>query len=636
MHSQRVLIITHDPDVEQTLRALLPSAYEVEVLPTLKALGATAAPPPALLVFLDVTLLDGGPLQLLDLAPLQSLSVVLLAPDALPLKALNPLLANLHILGVLTAPYLSDENRTTLSTALSNAPLYLHKADLEQQLATAQQRLDQRLQELNVIYTIGRTIAASLRLDEVLPRVVSIAVNLTRAEEGLIILQEEGDLYLRATHRFNGPEIAPQHTLTQDPIAERVLQSGRPVMLKRETRLSTGNLVQSLLYLPVLQPGGGTVGVLGVINRQRQGEFTESQLFTLSAIADYTAIAVENARLFSEVEREQHRLRSIMQRATEAVLITDEREGLLLWSRTAAEAFAIPDDAAGKPILDVLHHAQLRELFHQALEGLDSPKGEIILPGGRVMNAQITSVSHLGRVIVMQDITQMKELDRIKTEFVQTVSHDLRTPLTTIQGYVMLLDRAGPLNEMQRAFVHKALNSLADITDLITDLLDLGRIEAEYDMPMTDLQLGQLLQDIEEQYRPQAQKADLTLQLTLPPTSLCVRGNAYRLQQALGKIVDNAIRYNRPGGEVALEVQDQGEHILIRIRDTGFGIPLADQAHIFERFYRVITPETESIRGVGLGLTIVKSIIEHHRGRIWVESVIDQGSCFSILLPKCL
>lgn len=250
------------------------------------------------------------------------------------------------------------------------------------------------------------------------------------------------------------------------------------------------------------------------------------------------------------------------------------------------------------------------------------------------MNAQITSAPQLGRVVVMQDITKLKELDRIKTEFVQTVSHDLRTPLTTIQGYVMLLDRAGSLNEMQRAFVRKALDSLADITDLITDLLDLGRIEAEYEMPMQDLQLQQILKEVQTRHQNQARELNINLEVVPPETPLQVRGNPYRLQQALGKVVDNAIKYNRPNGEVKLDTEDTGEHVIVRVKDNGFGIPLADQAHIFERFYRVILPETESIRGTGLGLAIVKSIIERHRGRIWVESAVGEGSCFTLLLPK--
>ena len=635
VYGQQILIISHDLELGQSLRALLPSDAEVQVLSALTALGTPISPAhSASLALVDVALLSGKPLNLLELAPLQAMPVVLILPESLPHTALNPLLAQLHVLGVLIPPYTTDTNRSALDAAIRNAPLHLQKVELEQQLATAQQRLDQRLQEINVIYTIGKSVAAAMSLDEALPRIVSTAVNLTRAEEGFIILQEEGRLYLRASHRFNEPDAAPQRTPAKDPVAQRVIQSGRPVMLKRETRLATGNLVQALLYLPILRPGGSTMGVLGVVNRERAAEFTEAQLFALSAIADYTAIAVENTRLFGEIQREQYRLHSIVEQATEAVLITDEHNCLLLWSRSAANAFGIPDDSAGKPFLEVLQHAQLLELFHQAIEEPDSPQGEIVLPGGRVMNAQITSAPQLGRVVVMQDITKLKELDRIKTEFVQTVSHDLRTPLTTIQGYVMLLDRAGSLNEMQRAFVRKALDSLADITDLITDLLDLGRIEAEYEMPMQDLQLQQILKEVQTRHQNQARELNINLEVVPPETPLQVRGNPYRLQQALGKVVDNAIKYNRPNGEVKLDTEDTGEHVIVRVKDNGFGIPLADQAHIFERFYRVILPETESIRGTGLGLAIVKSIIERHRGRIWVESAVGEGSCFTLLLPK--
>lgn len=634
MQTQRILIISPEQELSQTMQALLPRDCHVEVLSALKSLAAAATPPLASLALVDAILLTGRPLNAPELAPLMSIPVVLLLPETMPLMALNPLLLQLHVLGVLIPPYTTDDNRTALAAALRSAPLHMQKIELEQQLASANQRLDQRLQEINVIYTVGKSVAVSLNLNDTLPRIVSTAVNLTRAEEGFILLQEEGGLYLRASHRFNEPEVELQHTPAKDPVAQRVIQSGRPVMLKRETRLATGNLVKGLLYLPVLRPGGGAIGVLGVVNRERAAEFTEAQLFTLSAIADFAAIALENARLFGEIQREQHRLRSIVEEATEAVLITDERDCLLLWSRTAAETFAIPENAVGQPVVETLHHAQLLNLFQQAIEETNGPQAEITLSDGRVMNAQITTVPQLGRVAVMQDITKMKELDRIKTEFVHTVSHDLRTPLTTIQGYIMLLERAGPLTEMQRAFVRKTLDSLADITDLITDLLDLGRIEADYEMIMEDLQLEQLLKEVDALHRPQAEKLGVTLHTTLPAAPLQMRGNAYRMQQALVKVVDNAIKYNRPGGQVTLETQDIGQHIIVRISDNGIGIPLADQAHIFERFYRIALPETENIRGTGLGLAIVKSIIERHHGRIWVESAVGTGSCFSLLLPK--
>lgn len=617
------------------MRALLPTDCSVEVLPGLKGLPSVTATTPRIgLALVDVLALKGQPLATSELAALSFIPAVLLLPETLPLMTLNPLLARLHVLGILTPPYTTDDNRAALTAALESAPLQLQKSELEQQLTSANERLDQRLQDINVIYTIGKSVASALTLDEALPRIVSTAVNITRAEEGFVLLQEDGSLYLRAARRFDEPEATLERTPAKDPVAHRVIQSGRPVMLKRETRLATGNLVQALLYLPVLRPGGETIGVLGVVNRERKAEFTEAQLFILSAIADYTAIALENARLFDEIRCEQYRLQSIVEHATEVVLITDERDCLLLWSRTAAQAFTIPDDAVGRPFVETLQHAQLLDLYHQAVEEQSAPQAEITLTDGRVLNAQITTAPRLGRVIVMQDITKLKELDRIKNEFVHTVSHDLRTPLTTIQGYIMLLDRAGAMNEMQRAFVRKALDSLADITDLITDLLDLGRIETEYEMAMEPLQLERILQEINALHQPQAETLGITLRIAQPTAPLRVRGNAYRLQQALAKIVDNAIKYNHPGGKVALEVQDTGQHIIVRVSDNGIGIPLDDQAHIFERFYRVAAPETESIRGTGLGLAIVKSIIERHRGRVWVQSTVGEGSCFSILLPK--
>lgn len=634
MVSDHILLLTTDSDLGRTVEALLPSGYTVEILATLERLTADPgkAARPAL-VILDSALLAETAVPAGFGRPLTQFPILLLHHPSAELASLNVWLPYLKVLGIATPPFARKVNRALIATVLEHAPRYIQQRQLEENLASANRRLNQRLQEINIIYTVGKSVASSLLVGEVLERVLNAALNFTQAEEGFVLLREGDRLFLRAAQNVQESLIQRFNDEVSDSIAWRVIHSGRPVMLKRKTKIVTGYLAQALLYVPLRTPERGNVGVLGVVNRLQEDGFTEAQLFTLSAIADFVAIALDNARLFSAVEAERSRIRTILRHAAEAILVTDSQSRLLLWSQTAGEIFQLPDDAEGQPIEQAIAHPQLLELIGEAGGADGIAHAEIELDDGRTFNCQLTIIEPLGRVVVMQDITHLKELDRLKSEFVSTVSHDLRTPLTTIQGYIALLDRVGPLTSQQQSFIDKALSGLDQITNLISDLLDIGRIEAGYDLEMYPLRLDHLLVEATQSMTGQVEQAGLTLHRTPFPEPLWVLGNPRRLRQVLENLISNAIKYNRRGGWVKVEGRRDGSHIIVRARDNGIGIPLEEQLHLFERFYRVQTPETEDVRGTGLGLAIVKSVIEKHKGRAWVESSPGEGSAFSFILP---
>lgn len=500
-------------------------------------------------------------------------------------------------------------------------------------LAEANRRLNQRLQEINLLYTIGKSITSSLEVGEILDQVVASSVNITGADEGFIILREGAELYLRVVKRREGHFVRQVHERISDAVAWQVIRSGHPVLLDRETKIGTGLLVQGLLYVPLKAPGRGSIGVLGVVNHIKSDPFSEQQLFILSSVGDFAAIAFENARLFNGIKSETFKLSAVLEHASEAIIVTDTVNHLWLWSETAADLFSLDLEAQGQPLDHVINHTKLLELFDDGLEDGSNPRAEIELNDGRVYNAQLSEISQVGHIVVMQDITHLKELDHLKSEFVSTVSHDLRTPLTTIQGYVELLDRVGPLTEMQETFINKALVSLDHITDLITDLLDIGRIEADYDLEMKTLRLDMMVQRTVENNQVEAENHDLDLSAELPDGPLWVHGNRRRLQQVFDNLVSNAMKYNEPGGWVRIRAHRNNDHVFVSVSDNGIGIPPEAQPKIFERFFRVQSPNTEEIHGTGLGLAIVKSVIEKHKGRIWVDSAPGEGSTFSFLLP---
>jgi two-component system NtrC family sensor kinase len=255
------------------------------------------------------------------------------------------------------------------------------------------------------------------------------------------------------------------------------------------------------------------------------------------------------------------------------------------------------------------------------------------LPDGRVLQGQLSQLSGVGYSAVLRDITRLKELDRIKSEFVAIVSHDLRTPLTTIRGYVSLLPRVGPLNDVQQDFVARVELSMDGIVDLIDDLLDIGRIEAGIDWAMTAVPLQRVVREVAERLRPNADMHQQTLSVSVPNTSL-VLGNQRRLEQVVANLVGNAIKYTPNYGKIDVALREDDGFLVLQVSDTGIGISREDQHRIFDKFYRVESEATEKISGTGLGLSIVKAIVKKHSGRVWVQSELGQGSTFTVLLPR--
>ncbi len=207
---------------------------------------------------------------------------------------------------------------------------------------------------------------------------------------------------------------------------------------------------------------------------------------------------------------------------------------------------------------------------------------EIESAEGRIFHALCTRVEDVGQVIVMQDITHLKELDRIKSEFVTTVSHDLRSPLTAILGYVELIERAGDVNDQQREFIRRVQTSVEQITSLVTDLLDLGRIEAGLDTTKERTPIVKLGRQAVDNLRGIAEKKNLTFSSSLPDDSPYIYGDPVRIRQMIGNLLENAVKYTTPGGTIHLEIEAEDDQVFIRVKDNGPGIPAADLPYLFD------------------------------------------------------
>jgi two-component system NtrC family sensor kinase len=343
----------------------------------------------------------------------------------------------------------------------------------------------------------------------------------------------------------------------------------------------------------------------------------------------HTTASLEKQARISEKERT--RLEVIFASIEDGVIVLDGMQRCVLVNRAAREVFGIEEgDVTGRPVDKVIAHGELRGLLAKAGAG-PVKYYELNFDDGRVFNAQYMPIPGVGSAITMQDITYLKRLDQMKSDFVHTVSHDLRSPLTAVLGYAELVERVGPLTEQQQEFVKRIQSSVNSITALVNELLDLGRLEAGFDSRRESVQVESILTYSLGLFDPiiKEKKLELTQDVAegLPP----LRANPIRIRQLIDNLLGNAVKYTPPGGKIEVGVRCEDRQIIFEVKDTGPGIPREEQGRIFDKFYRA--SNVAGTKGSGLGLSIVKSIVDAYHGRVWVESAVDQGATFSVVLP---
>ncbi len=639
MTRERVLIIEDSAETQQLLAELVlePNGYRpLAALDGAEGFRMAVEERPDLII-LDMKLPKMDGLEVLQALRRRNISIPVIFTTVAESAELVVQAFRLGARDYVMKPFGPEEMLEAIRRIFSDTRLVEERDQLTQQLLEVNRQLERQLQELNAIYTIGRSVTSVLDLNRVLNRVVEAAVYVAGAEEGLLLLlDDKGDeLYLRAAKNVDERLARSLRVRADDSVAGRAIQTGRPVLVAGDrTKCVTGYLVQAMLYLPLRVPERGVIGVLGVINRESERTFSERDIFLLSALADYAAIAIENARLFEAAEVERVKLETILRGAGEAIIVVDEENNILLCNAAARTVLDLDEtDGLHRPVTEVITNDVLRNSFIQVRETGQAVHSEVPLEDGRTFNAQLTPIEGVGQVLMMQDITHLKELDRIKSEFVAAVSHDLRTPLTTIQGYVELLPRAGPVNERQQEFIQRVHESMENIIELIGSLLDINRVETGYDLEIMPCDLVQVIDRAIKDFQPWAEEKNQKLRWQPPETLPLVQCNPLRLRQVVANLLGNATKYTPKGGWIAISAEEEDEHVVVHVADNGIGIPPAQQPYVFDKFFRVESEETLDIAGKGLGLAIVKAVIEKYNGRVWVESRPGVGSVFSFVLP---
>jgi two-component system, OmpR family, phosphate regulon sensor histidine kinase PhoR len=547
-------------------------------------------------------------------------------------KSLEPSLGDYGIWNTLTPPYSPESVLTKVRQTLERS------RNMKESLLAESKRshiaLQRRLDALETLQHIGRSVASSLDLDGILSSVVDAAVDMTSAEEGSLLLLDEstGDLYMRAARNFHDDFVRRFRLPIRDSLAGQVMRTGKPLAINvnEPQKIKTSYLIHTLIYVP-LSVHNRVIGVLGVDNRQSGHGFQEDHLGLLTTLADYAAIAIENARTFSVSDAERKKLETVLTKIEDGVIIIDHDGRILFVNQTVRNIFGIKqENLLGKLAEDIFTHPELLDIFEAQK---DTPyRTELTIDDVRVFNTQVTPINEVGLVLTMQDITHLKELNRIKSEFVASVSHDLRSPLTAILGYIDLIERVGPVTPQQREFIQRVQINVQNITELINDLLDLGRIEAGFDARKEIVHLSAVLKLAIDHLESFVRSRRIDLEQDIAENIPTILGNPSRLFQMATNLLSNAIKFSPPGGKVTVKASMEANQVIIQITDQGPGIPIADQPFIFDKFYRAsnVPPDTA---GSGLGLAIVQSIVQSHEGRIWVRSTLGEGASFTVVLP---
>ncbi len=347
-----------------------------------------------------------------------------------------------------------------------------------------------------------------------------------------------------------------------------------------------------------------------------------------------------SARL-REAEEERRRTSAVLESMTEGVVVVDTDEKVLLVNPALARTLgASRETLEGRYFWEVFRDAGVNAMIERVLEERAPARREhALLLSGSTFEIRIAPVktgdSFLGAVAIFYDVTQIKGLERARTEFVANVSHELKTPLTSILGFVETL-KEGAVNDPENRDRFLAIidTHARKLHRLIEDLLYLSGVESgARELAPETLDLGRIVREVLASFEKALRDRNVRAVFAGDPEPFELVADPQALEEILSVLVDNAVKYNVPGGQIDLRARADGPWARIEVADTGIGIPEADLPRVFERFYRVDKSRSRESGGSGLGLSIAKHLVERHGGRIEVRSNEPRGSRFTVLLP---
>ena len=411
--------------------------------------------------------------------------------------------------------------------------------------------------------------------------------------------------------------------------------------------LVLSGLVYALMYVSAKRTQRMVGNVLHVVEDFSEGRF-ESRLTGIQGDSIEQAARFNEAlgRLQDRVFKQKTRndaLGTVLNHMQNGILAVDEALNVILITPAAKSMLGITGSPEGVPIQDAskvvkLDHVLREAMFQQGVYTNEVAARTSVGRGHRPLRLYVSPMlkdgKAVGAVALVEDITELRRLEQVRTDFAANVSHELKTPLTSIKGFVETLQNGAIENpEMAQKFLRIIMLEADRLTRLINDILTVSKLESGTDAPPTErIRLDEMTRDVTDMLSMQAGEKDVTLTCNIGGPC-AVLGNPDRVEQMLINLVENAIKYNKPGGSVAVSLFSAEDTCNLSISDTGIGIPEEHLPRLFERFYRVDKGRSRSMGGTGLGLSIVKHIVKSMDGMIEVHSKLGEGTEFLITLP---
>jgi len=555
--------------------------------------------------------------------------------------------------------------------------------ELEQRVVERTAQLQHEQQNTETLLRILTEVSSSLDLDRALNRTLALLNDAIGAEQGTIMLLQSDDnmLHYRAGYGYLSRQAVDESRAVTlrvgEGLAGWVAENRQAILIEdlhqdpRWVRSATGSREHRSCIVAPMMVGEDMIGVLLVFHR-KVAHFNPELLNLVQAIGGQVAVSINNAHLYELIRDQAERLGSMLRKQQEEAsrsqaILEAVADGVLVTGANNKVTFVNPslerilnlfsDRILGQS-LDTFGglFGKAAGAWMQTIQGWsedpasyqpgDTYAEQIELEDNRIVLVHLAPVmlqnDFLGTVSIFRDVTHEVEVDRLKSEFVATVSHELRTPMTSIRGYadILLMGAAGALNENQSHFLSIIKNNTERLNILVNDLLDISRIEAgRVTLAPQALDLREVAEDVlaDVLRRSQEENKPLAISLEAPRELPRVHGDSERVRQILDNLVDNAYHYTPVDGQIQVRIHaNSGEEVQVDVSDTGVGIAPEDQERVFERFYRGEHPLVLATPGTGLGLPIVKQLVEMHRGRIWMTSkgIPGEGSTFSFTIPR--
>lgn len=384
------------------------------------------------------------------------------------------------------------------------------------------------------------------------------------------------------------------------------------------------------------------IGVIHVFNKRYGLKFTEEDIRLLTVLARNAASVISSANAFISITAEKKQLEYTLQSMSSGLLVISKGERIQLLNSSASKVLGIDASAIGKSYTQVIADAEIREFLAKAILENEETAREFQI-SERYYQAQTAKVRDeknaiIGLLVVLNDVTELRNVERMKSDFVSTVSHELRTPLTAIKGFVRTLidDPTGEFYDQEtRLEFYGIIDSECDrLVRLISDLLNVSRIERGLPVHLnySEVDVKALVEKCINFQRSYTEKHEFIIDC--PDDISSIIGDQDKMDQILTNLISNSIKYSPNGGEIKVSITEESDKLVFAISDHGMGIPEENIEKVFQRFYRVASGDAQSVGGTGIGLFLVKSLVQAHGGDIWVDSSYGKGSTFYFTLPK--